>query len=278
MKRYVVLVLMVLAATLIFNGCAEKITGEGHLVKIQAMTEFSAPGKISEISEFRVRIYLPGEEEPLEFPLELVGSYLMGEITVPAGPERTFVVEAMDNDFIVMYSGVVTVDVIAGEDVILDIDLLPVVPMLKFTPRYFDILMGEEISVDVSIFNSPDLSLLEFNIYYGSQSGTIYLDSIMRGLDLNPLAEVSWADSGTYATVWVSEIGDVPGLIVDDEGYAHLATVYFNSHWDTSFELDTAYLVLSPTRLVDTSQAMTVEDLYTDQAMVILTHPPEPIE
>ncbi len=270
---------MVLAAAFILNGCAEKITGEGQLVKIRAITEFDAPGKISDISEFRVRIYLPNDEEPLEFPLELVGSYLMGEITIPAGPERTFIVEAMDSDFIVMYSGEVTVDVFAGEDIILDIDLLPVVPMLKFTPRYFDILMGEEITVDVSIFNTPHLASLEFNVYYGSQSGTIYLDSIMRGLDLNPLAEVSWADSGTYATVWVSEIiGDVPGLIVDEEGYAHLATIYFNSHWDTDFELDTAYLSLYPTRLTDTSQALSVEDLYTDQAMVILTHPPEPIE
>lgn len=278
MKKYYIISIVILAAALFFNGCAEKITGEAHLVKIQAMTEFNAPGKISGVSEFRVRVYLPDEEEPLEFPLELVGSYLMGEITIPAGPERTFVVEAMDSDFIVMYSGEATVDIIAGDDITLDIDLLPVVPMLKFTPRYFDILMGEPITVDVSIFNFPNLESLEFNVYYGSQSGTIYLDSIVRGLDLDPLAEVSWADSGTYATVWVSPVGRQSGLIVDDEGYAHLATVYFNSHYDTQFELDTAYLTLSPTRLTDTSGVMSVDDLYTDETMVILTHPPEPIE
>lgn len=78
-----------------------------------------------EITQVRVEVTAPDLAAPITAGLPIVDGVARGTVRVPAGPQRTFLLQALDQLDIVRYEGSATVDVVQGVNPTLTIVLEP---------------------------------------------------------------------------------------------------------------------------------------------------------
>jgi hypothetical protein len=253
-------------------GCSEKITNnsaDGN-VKIRMSARISNIEMSQLINSFVLTVDAEDFTAPVIVPLQLEGSFLVGEVTIPAGAYRHFLVQALDALEAVIYQGEAYADVVYNETVDVDINLFPIVPLMKIVPRFGSIAMGTSFTADVYIYNVPNVRYISFDFAFATNDNLVYPDSIMEGVDLEPNS-LSYESGGNTASIWIYQPNSVDPL-VDAEGNAHLATFYFRSHSDTVRDYDTASLVITPYNLDrsvgDVSDPFPIYDsLYLEEAM-----------
>jgi len=271
-KAFILIVALSIVLSLIIVNCSERIVhGDNHIIR--AGFKIGSGEAISNLAQFLLTVTAEDFTEPLTTTLQLEGDSLIGEITVPAGPRRTFTIEALDTLGNTVYSGSTTVDLAGGEPIELDISIAPVVPVLVFTPRYIEVEMGMSFALDVSVHNAEGLAFLEFDLDFNSVSGTINSPTISPAATLDSSVGLSYGTGETYSTIWVSFTSGSPGLIVDSTGSAELARLSFETHSDTNIELDSAYITIPRVDAMDTLEN-TIPGIFTDRALIVLEQIP----
>jgi len=270
-NKYWMLPIAGLAMVILAFGCSEKIVPSSR-VNMQVQAKIAVP---EAVDQFRLTITAEDIETiivPMEF---LNGNQLVAETEVPSGPARVFTVEGLDELSRVLYRGETTTDVNYQEAVTLDIDLVPVVPMLRISPRTQEHLMTTEFQVSIDAFNIPNLYNITMDVLFASQNDLIWLDSIVMSPDPDSSRRLSWEGTYDATYIWLSE-SDVDSRLVDAAGKGRLATLYFNSHADTQAPADTTHLEIllqSAYEYQATALDSITYDIYTDDAFIYLTEP-----
>lgn len=258
-----------------FIGCSEKIISdvENSGIKVSITSKLSE-GQLSELIEvFRLTVDAEDFTAPVVVPLELAGSFLVGEVAVPAGANRQFMVQAFDAAEELIYQGESFADVVYNTTITVDIDLLPVVPLLRVIPRSLSIDMDESFAVRVSAYNILDIRSAEFDLSFGSKDLLVNLDSVIIGPGLPADSRLSYVGTVSITSVWIDRT-DPSGLLVDASGNAHLAVFYFTTHSETNLDIDTAFIEIIPTTFdrgsVDLFDPYPLDSIYLERSVIEL--------
>jgi len=222
----------VVLAILILSGCSQKAVNDNAAPSIALHMKVTEPALIEQVSQFWLIVTGPGMDS-IQTELTLSGGHLEGEVDVPAGRKRKFEVQARDQSNRLIYRGSTVVDVEAGETIELTINLYPVVPLVKLSPRFQEVDPGSPCSVDVKVFRIRDLYGISFRIYY--DGFLVYPDSAVLSSDLDPnliFFEIIDSIPQVYA-ITVSQT-DQSTPIVDRDGNASLARVFFTTNPEVS--------------------------------------------
>jgi hypothetical protein len=256
------------------TGCEEKIMpGDGgNIIKIMTSNR---PAYGEAFAEYRLTITADDIAVPIVVPLELDGAFLIGEVILVAGTDRLFTIEVFDTDGVAVYSGSTSASVVRGQLITLDIDLIPVAPLMKITPRYDEKFMGESFTVDINCYNLVGLSSAAFYFLYGSTDDLVWVDSVVKGPDYGNEVLLSYQVGINIVTVWI-DLAFLTGDIVDANGDATMATVFLSTHSDTQLLVDTADLQISPVSLNRANGDLIdpfPDKVYLDESMIVLTKP-----
>ncbi len=260
-----------LAISFCWPGCSEKITNDrlsdGPTVTVRV--EFSIAAGVESLDRFRLIIEADDMETDTVL-LELQEGYLVGAVEVPAGLGRHFTVEALDKLGVVIYRGATIADVRLGTTTEVNINLYPVAPLVNLTPHYTRVVMDSGFFVDISVHLVPELYSIDFNLSYSD--GPVYFDTIVKGPGLDEGSSLTYSIS--YPTALIQVFRTSPGVLVDESGYAHLATCYFGSYSDYGDSTATVILQVEPLLMTSYQGAridtIPLENIYTDQAVVEL--------
>ncbi len=270
------LALSAMVVTFILSGCSEKIVNnrsDNVTVKMQVEVPWSKLNQ--QIYEFNVNVAARDMDGIIVAPLVLSGGFAVGEVVVPAGRDRLFVVQAFNIDGTILYQGNTTADLPPDEVIVLNIDLFPVQPMVYFRPHYQEVTMGNPFTVDVHLNMVPDISSITLSFDYGL--APFYIDSISRGLDvLDPLifSFESWVDINYLYNMSLASSGQPPVSLTDVAGNAHVATIYFTSHIDWADPTAEAVIFTNIMSIYKvTGEALPPTSIFTDEAAVKLFKP-----
>ena len=255
----------VVLAILILSGCSQKTINDDAAPSIALYMKVTEPALIESVTQFFLIVTGPGMDS-IQTELTLSGGRLEGEVDVPAGRKRKFEIRALDESGSVIYRGSATVDVEPGVTIELTINLYPVVPLVKLSPRFQEVDPNSPCSVDVKVFRIRDLYGISFRIHYDGL--LVYPDSAVLASDLDPnvimLTPQNDPDLYIYATGITQTDQESP--IVDENGYAILARVFFTSNRDAS---GTAQLTIEATELrKPNGDYISLDSVYTDGSLI----------
>jgi hypothetical protein len=261
-----ILVFILLAA-----GCARKIvnTDRDANVTVSINTKMLMPGAINFVDHFELLIE-GSDFGSIIVPMIAEGGFIIAEVEVPSGRGRRFVARALDKGSVVLYEGEAFADIAPGVMTSLDINLFPVVPMINITPHYQSIVLNDSFYVDVSIFHVPNIASITFDLTR-TDSPTDFL-SVVKGDAYGDTVEVWYEIGPSYltTTIGVYNLNEV-GTIVDSNGYAHLARVWFRSYRDWPTDTATVLFQVQPTFIYDLGNIIIpLDSIYTDRATVEL--------
>ena len=207
-------------------------------------------------------------------PLTLSGAHLVGEIgPLPAWQTYRFVVEAEDvQTGTVMYRATADAYVRGNRRTLLALDLHPVVPLIKFTPRYAITDSDSTFAVEVGVFRVPNLYGISFRVHW-PLTEPLAVDSVVRHPDL-PARVIFFAQPGAGApnfyTFSVSET-DTAQVLTDLHGDQPMTLIYFRrSIVPTAGETFTLWLEVTSGVVNVGGQRIDIlpSDIFTDECVV----------
>ncbi len=232
-SRNAILILLVLAV--ISAGCSEKITdttGQEAELKIKASPGASV--NLRQVARFTLTVTGPGLVRPIVTPLLFENGYLTGTVLVPAGPGRSFLIEAFDETGRVIYSGRTVTDVTPDVTVELNIDLYPRIPMIKLSPSYYFEPFGSLLAFRLKVYNMVDLRGIRIKIDNQSEilGRGFYADSVVVNPEIAGVTSLNWwVNEMDYSTTIYMAHRYTGSSILDESGYRELATVYFGTYY-----------------------------------------------
>lgn len=273
MKRTILLVTQLIALSalvLLSSGCSDKsLSGGPGTTSVGMSLKISSPGLIDEVSAFRVIVTADDFDAPIDSPLTLTGRYLEGSVAVPPGPNRTFTVTASNVVGVVLYRGDTTVSIEADSEVELLINLFPQVSLARVSPRYIEVPANSRFSVDVRVFNVPDLYGIAFRLHW--QGTIVYPDSAasLLPLGVDPIFVDRIEPNFGYYAIAVTQTS--PGVpIVDAAGDADIARVYFTS-FTPEVVSETASLSVEVTGMTNVvGDSIPIGDVSVDGSLVVV--------
>ncbi len=271
-KILAVLVVLLIGLALL-AGCAKKIVGNQEVgVRFEIPTEGVISAKLlTSIDRFEITVEGEGIEERLIFPLVLENGFVTGEIEVPSGPRRLFTLKAIGFKGETIYLGISIVDVFAGRTVVVDIPLVPLVPILTMTPRYQRVEMNNNFVVDFVLHNVQDVSYISFEFESTNGPFNSFPLSGTAGRDIDTtIATFGYGNGEIGPHVWISSRNQF-GDITSPTGTTHLATMEFNSYrdwFDTIAPVTFSIGFMTVDHFVDT--IFTPLNIFDDEAEVFL--------
>jgi hypothetical protein len=200
--------LLVLASAVLMT-CADKVVrSRSAHSSIRIQTEL-APSAIASLSIrlFRMTVSGPNMDTVRAFlHVTSTAGMLEGTAEIPYGIDRKLVIEAdivkclqeaAICDTIPLFSGETTTDVVPGSPLDVDVQLTPVVPMMRLSPKYVSVALYESFEIDVVAYNIDSLNeIIGHFMRTDSNSYIIYFDSLVRPSDVNSsrtlASEYSW--------------------------------------------------------------------------------------
>ncbi|MFH1372214.1 MAG: leucine-rich repeat domain-containing protein, partial [bacterium] len=156
----VFLVLMSVTTLYLLTTCAKKIINDDHDTAIQfkIAVEYSTAELADLIVKYRVTISA-SDMETITATLEERNGIVSGEVReVPEGSGRNILLEALDVHDTVIYAGSVDTSIIAGQTVRVNIQLEPVVSIVRLSPKFSSAQSTDTLTVEVRACNVGDLS------------------------------------------------------------------------------------------------------------------------
>ena len=223
--------LAALAVILSAIGCSEKVViddGASSEVRVDldrgtALSLEAAP------ADFRLTITNPRTRDTLGVrSLTLQRGYLVGTFgPFPALRTLRFTVEAADQATgVVMYRGAADATIIPYRRLVLDIDLRPVAPILKFTPRFVTVAADSSFALSMDLFNVPRLYGVSYRVVWSSVNG-LTIDSVSPGDELaDRVIFFAQPDQDTSYTFAITET-DTTATLAGVDGNVSLGRMYF---------------------------------------------------
>jgi len=263
--------LSVVLAILTLSGCSQKGVNDDAAPSIALHVKVTEPALIEQVSQFWLIVTGPGMDS-IQTELTLSGGHLEGEVDVPAGRKRKFEVQARDQSNRLIYRGSTTVDVVPGETIDLKINLYPVVPLVKLSPRFQEVNPNSSCTVDVKVFRIRDLYGISFKIHYDGL--LVYPDSAVLASDLDPnfiFFDIIDSIPQVYA-IAVSQT-DKMTPIVDRDGNATLARVFFTTNREVSGTAQLTVEVTALTKIIDSTpiemdSIFITDSIFTDGSLI----------
>jgi hypothetical protein len=246
-KRKKSTVIFFLLTTLLLVGCSEKVVKnriDGE-TQICISTDLADIGAGQQVDRFILTISAR-DMNTIRIKLDIVRGYLVATVKVPVGPQRRFIVEACDINGTVIYRGETVADVEADRETVIEINLFPVVPLIKLSPLYPSVPEDFYFGLSLKVYNIANLNTMEFQFDHDQT----HLANVSGQLD-NSLADIA-----TIAILDLSPPGfrvsaiEPTGSLVDDSGYATVATIFYQSDSIIN-EVDTADCFVLPLSFTD---------------------------
>ena len=216
--------------------------------------------------------------DPVVDTLYFDGRYISGEVSVPAGDNRLFVLQGIQ--FVpeaypgirIIYEGRTTASVRPDAVTPLPIAMVPMVPIVKLSPVGTTVESGSSFSVDLKIYNVPSLVALYVTISF--DNNYVSPESAVPSPAFDPSvifrAGMTNSDYPEYE-VYISDNKERTG-IVDADGYATLATITFSTSGIVG-EPVISYLSFNRqvTSVEDADSVSTVDNVLREESQVTLT-------
>ncbi len=237
--------------------CSDKIvnSGDTDVVEFQMPLKF-ANGQES-LAEVVVtfRVTIIADDDTIVANLEYTNGSITGLIeNVPAGPDRTIIVEGLAADGTVIYRGTAIITVVAGQTVDAEITLLAVAKLARVSPNFVDGAYGNSFVSNIRVDNIAGLTAISLALNYNSN--VIELDSVKAGADLPVGTSFSYNDEDGIE-IDLSHSSSV----VNSSGNAILATAFFTPVISNKC-LDSTNLDLGIVTL--TAPGVTLSDIFVD--------------
>lgn len=270
-KQFAILLACSIIASIVFVNCSDRATSNDNLQTTLKIATGAVPAGLE---TFTLTVTAEDFSEQITTSLSYDGQYLTGEITVPAGTSRTFTLEAFDGNGTLIYRGSTTMDLVRGEPIMIDVNLSVTHPTIRMTPRYQEVFMDSSFTINVEAYQMLDLAGLEFEFDFTNASGTIITPRITAGSSIDSTIGFSWGTTESYTSVWISFIDtSATGSFSDDSGFAHLATLEFDTHSDTNLDFDTVQFEFPRVGAIDAA-GDSIDNIFSDQATIILEKAP----
>ncbi|UCD17494.1 MAG: hypothetical protein JSV44_00880 [Candidatus Zixiibacteriota bacterium] len=258
---------LVLSVTL---SCSRKAV-DPYYGDVAVNLHVQAPAGAEAVDMYILTVSAP-DMETITAQLDFVNGLLVGEILVPAGRNRTFVLEAIDSKVgLVLYRGSTVANVVPDRAVNLRITLRPVVPMLRISPRMQRAQPLEYFTIVVEAYNLPELRGAAFRIGYDFLNLFPIEDStrLGRGLseeDVIYVAQINHGDIGAQYAIGMSVI-DNSEKLVDASGFAELMEIQFGSPFFDTVAINTLALEITGLWGADGAE-LPLEGVFSDSANV----------
>ncbi len=271
----------IIAILLLILACESKIVSPPQndpMLSISINLSDASPKLLAAVNQYQVIVVDPAASETLAVsPLTLNSS---GNITgqfdnLPTGIVLEFTAQAIDAQLGLIFSGTTNAILEPGVNNNVFINLSPVVPLMKFTPRRTEIVGTDTSShsFDIKIFNVDSLYGVSFRVRYDSnyfRAVNATLDSSQNASSVIFFQFDSSDVVGPYKAITVTGIDPANG-IVDANGDGVLANVRFVLAKPFALA-DSTFLQLEPTGMTrQDGSNIPIGNLYRDDAFVRIT-------
>lgn len=269
---------LISATALLLFACASKIVAppdKEPMLSVSFDISDASPKLLAAVDQYQIIVIETSIDSILvTAPLTLNSAGMItGTIdSLPTDVDLLFTAEARDMQAGLIFSGSTTA--ILEADIVNNvfIDLSPVVPLMKFTPRHLDVV-GTDTSAhtfDIKIFNVDSLYGVSFRVRYDA----FYMRVLNAKLDTSQNASQtlffqfdSVDANGPYKAITVTGINPANG-IVDANGDGVLCNIDF-ALGQTFTAADSTLLQIEPTGMFHQNQsAIPTGILYNDDAFV----------
>jgi len=258
----------ILVCFLLIAGCSEKVVNDnsGNKLSIVISTRLTSPDKAAQYGDILLSVSGQDIDPRLEFELSLSDGYILGQIEVPSGLDRHFELSVYDTLGILIYYGETDIDLVKNDTIDVNIPLRPQVSMLKLSPHFVRTPQGTSAKVDVMVYRVNGLNTIEFDLKYLTYQLFPYK------AELNPaygdMVKMERMRDGDYILkIWNENSG---GTIVNDTGYARLASITFYTYTPNIPE-EQVQIDIEPINIINSSgQQVPVSQVHTDNATLEL--------
>ena len=233
--RLYILLLAVSIAIMVLISCSDNSVNSGDATanKLNVQISMVSQGMLDIVTSFQLTIIAEGRN-PMVVPLEYKHGVISGTIeNAPAGNNVVFLVQGMDADGVVIYSGSETLRIVADQENQIEINLSPVVSMIKISPRYLQISPGETSTVDIKVYNLSNLNQISFRLYslnsrYDPAPDSVALSPRLLELGDNLIFFDSFSVKPSFYTMAFAN-GGTENMVNDPNGDITLATLYYSA-------------------------------------------------
>lgn len=273
--KLIILACLVIAIYWI-GGCSEKITNTSNnkSAAIHIKTELAASKLSALVTHGLLTVNARDLDSVLVGNLEYVDGFMVGEIIVPEGADRSFTIQVYDAANLLLYQGSTVADVLPDVVTELPIELRPARPMLSFTPHYGEVAMRDSFVVDINLFSIPNLGNITLDLVV-SQTGPTFIEYTIKGITLCTNCDVWHEGHAIGAWSWSESVEARPSL-TDINGDAQLARSIFRSHADWPFDTATVKITaVIQSMFNNTNQdTISVNSVYVDESEIFLIFNP----
>ncbi len=277
-------ILGIIVVTALVWGCSDKVVENNSQVRVPVKMETTlALSEMAQAVNLVCLTITAADMEPVVSCQIYDGSPVTFDLEVPAGQDRRFTLEGIAVTMLevfegdsVIYRGSTVADIEPNVEITLTIQVEPVVPLFRFTPSRSDVASGQAFTVDMEIFNIPNLRQADFGLLIFEHM--LLLDSVVKGvtLDASDVIDIVPGEGGAAMQVTVSDPNTATGAIVDAEGYSHVATLYLTANL-ISEPMPTP-LVLTPTLLTTNDGSVVLaDDVFSQTALVNISSYTDPL-
>jgi hypothetical protein len=173
--------------------------------------------------------------DPVIDTLYFDGRYISGEVEVPAGDNRLFVIQGIQFQMDafpgmrIIYQGQTTANVRPNAVTPLPIEMVPMVPLVKLSPVATTVQSGSTFSLDLKIYNVK--TLVALFVWIGYDDNYLVPDGATPGPGLDPSVVFRAGRANTDAAQYEVYVSDTLRTgMVDADGYANLGTINFSTN------------------------------------------------
>jgi len=276
-----IFIIIVLSASMLLIGCSDNSINFNNATvdNINMKISVASQGMLDIVSTFQV-IVTVRDEIRMIVPLDYEQGIISGTIeNAPAGEAVTFTVQGLNATGRVIYSGTETIPVVEDpneNENRVDINLVPVVSLIKLSPRYNELAPGEKKSLDLEVYNLPDLNQISLRLISSNPLHDPDPDSVsisQRLLELGDniiLFDTISFEPPFYAMALAN--GGSENLVNDPNGNITLATLYYSADFQTEILPDSILITFEALTMYDTlGNLISSENVVSDQCFIKLT-------
>jgi len=276
-----IFIIIVLSASMLLIGCSDNSINFNNATvdNINMKISVASQGMLDIVSTFQV-IVTVRDEIRMIVPLDYEQGIISGTIeNAPAGEAVTFTVQGLNATGRVIYSGTETIPVVEDpneNENRVDINLVPVVSLIKLSPRYNELAPGEKKSLDLEVYNLPDLNQISLRLISSNPLHDPDPDSVsisQRLLELGDniiLFDTISFEPPFYAMALAN--GGSENLVNDPDGNITLATLYYSADFQTEILPDSILITFEALTMYDTlGNLISSENVVSDQCFIKLT-------
>lgn len=271
----VLLFVAVFTVSLLLFGCSDNSVnpGDATVDNLNFKISVTSQGMLDVVSYFQVIITAIGRETMI-VPLVYKQGVISGTIdNVPAGFAVTFLVQGLDAGGRVIYQGEDTVTIIPYMENSVNIQLTPYVSMIKFSPRYKQVIPGTPETLDIMAFNVIGLNQISFRIH--SEKNMFYPDSMVLSPDLLELGNnLIFFDTLSYNPPFYAMAfanGSDLQTMADANGDVTLGTLHFTSPYPEALPDSEMVSIDSLTMYDVNGNFISSESVVRDQCFLLIS-------